>query len=108
MFYWVEIVAIDWFNSVVKTEPEKSTARRTSSHVYQLVPDDAFYSVLQEVRLRQWCYIADNMWWILKSGQLIQISIDYYFSKSTFNVGNLFYWSYFTESTGLEMYLKIK
>lgn len=96
MFYWIEIVAIDWFNSVVKTEPEKSTARRTSSHVYQLVPDDAFYSVLQEVKLRQWCYIADNMWWILKSGQLIQISIHYYFSKSTFNVGNLFYWSYFT------------
>uniref|UniRef100_A0AAX7TTU0 Ig-like domain-containing protein n=1 Tax=Astatotilapia calliptera TaxID=8154 RepID=A0AAX7TTU0_ASTCA len=32
----------------VNEEPEKSTARRTSSHVYQLVPDDAFYSVLQE------------------------------------------------------------
>nr|XP_024655907.1 uncharacterized protein LOC101469357 [Maylandia zebra] len=32
----------------VNEEPEKSTARRTSSHVYQLVADDTFYSVLQE------------------------------------------------------------
>lgn len=77
MVYWVETVAIDWFNSVVKTEPEKFTARRTSSHVYQLVADDAFYSLVQKVRLRQWCYIADNMWWILKSTReyLIQLSI---------------------------------